>query len=56
MHVLDLPFSHFFPERLNNPRLAEDQKWDVALDENFILIYNHRFGPNNKYEIILNVD
>ena len=42
VHVLDIPFSHFFKERLNNPRLAEGQRWEVALDENFILIYGNR--------------
>lgn len=56
VHVLDLPFSHIFPERLNNPRLADGQNWDIVLDENFILLYNNVFGPNNTYQIILNVD
>lgn len=56
VHVLDLPFSHIFPERLNNPRLADGQRWKVALDENFILIYNNRFGPHNTYRIILDID
>lgn len=39
-HVKDLPFSYFFPERLKNPRLAEGETWDAAVDENFLLIYN----------------
>lgn len=56
VHVLDLPFSYVFPERLNNPRLAEGQKWKVAVDENFLLVYNNRFGPNNTYEIVLDID
>ena len=56
VHVLDLPFSYFFPTRLNNPRLAKDQKWEVALDENFILVYNNNFKPNNKYTIVLDID
>ena len=55
-HVLDLPFSYFFPERLNNPRLAEGQDWDVALDENFLLIYNCDFEPGNTYQVILDID
>jgi zinc protease len=55
-HVLDLPFSYFFPERLANPRLAEGQMWDVALDENFILVYNAEFAPSSTYEIILDVE
>lgn len=54
-HVLDLPFSYIFPERLSSPTLAEGQNWEVALDENFILIYNADFEPNNSYEIVLNV-
>jgi zinc protease len=55
-HVLDLPFSYFFPERLVNPRLAENQMWEVALDENFILVYNAEFKPSSSYEIILDVE
>ncbi len=54
-HVLDLPFSYIFPERLSSPTLAEGQNWEVALDENFILVYNADFEPNNSYEIVLNV-
>ena len=55
-HVLDLPFSYFFPERLVNPRLAEGETWDVALDENFILVYNAELAPSSTYEIILDVE
>ena len=55
-HVLDLPFSHIFAERLENPRLAEGEEWDVALDENFILVYNADFAPSSTYEIILDVE
>lgn len=55
-HVLDLPFSYFFPERLKKPRLAEGQDWKVALDENFLLIYNCDFEPNKTYQVILNVE
>ena len=55
-HVLDLPFSYFFPERLVNPRLAEGEAWDVALDENFILVYNAEFAPSSTYKIILDVE
>ena len=55
-HVLDLPFSYFFPERLVNQRLAENQMWDVAIDENFILVYNAEFNPSSSYEIILDVE
>lgn len=55
-HVLDLPFSYFFPERLNHPRLSAGQKWNVALDENFLLIYNADFEPEKTYVIELDVD
>ena len=55
-HVLDLPFSYIFPKRLTNPRLAEGQEWKVALDENFVLVYNAEFEPNSTYEIIIEVE
>jgi zinc protease len=55
-HVLDLPFNYFFPERLKNPRLAEGQEWKAVVDENFILVYDVKFEPNNVYEIILDVE
>lgn len=55
-HVLDLPFSCFFPKRLNNPRLAKGQTWEAAVDENFLLIYNPDFYPNSKYEVVLEID
>lgn len=55
-HVLDLPFSYFFPERLNNPRLTTGQKWSVALDENFLLIYNADFEPEKTYTVELDID
>ena len=55
-HVLDLPFSYFFPQRLCNPTLAEGQDWKVALDENFLLIYNADFEPNSTYEVVLDLN
>ena len=55
-HVLDLPFSYIFPTCLSQPRLAEGQEWKVALDENFILVYNAEFEPNSTYEIIIDVE
>ncbi len=54
-HVLDLPFSYFFPQRLCNPTLAEGQEWDVAVDENFLLVYNADFEPNSTYEVVLDL-
>ena len=54
-HVLDLPFSYFFPQRLCNPSLAEGQDWDVAVDENFLLIYNADFEPASTYEVVLDL-
>lgn len=55
-HVLDLPFSYFFPERLKNPRLAEGESWDAVVDENFILIYNPQFEPNKSYQIVIDLE
>lgn len=55
-HVLDLPFSYFFPERLKNPRLAEGQSWKAAVDENFLLIYDCDFEPGKSYEVVLDID
>ncbi|MBO5717374.1 MAG: hypothetical protein J6R50_04535 [Alistipes sp.] len=55
-HVLDLPMSYIFPTRLANPRLAEGEQWDVALDENFILVYNAEFEPNSEYTIVVDID
>lgn len=55
-HVLDLPFSYFFPERLKNPRLSAGQDWKAAVDENFLLVYNADFKPNQTYTIELDVD
>jgi zinc protease len=52
-HVLDLPFSYIFPERLNNPKLA-DSKWgNVVVDENFMLLYDAEFAPSSTYEIVI---
>lgn len=55
-HVLDLPFSYFFPVRLKDPRLAGGQAWKAAVDENFILIYDCGFERGSKYEIRLDID
>ena len=54
-HVLDLPFSYIFTERLENPRLAEGQSWDAVVDENFILVYNANFEPSSTYEIVIEI-
>lgn len=55
-HVGDLPFSCFFPERLNRPRLAEGQSWNVAVDDDFLLVYDPGFEPGQRYEILLDVE
>ena len=55
-HVKDLPFSYFFPYRLKNPRLADGQEWKVALDENFLLVYNADFEPGKTYKVVLDID
>ena len=52
-HVLDLPFSYIFPERLNSPKLV-DNKWGKAvIDENFMLLYDAEFAPSSTYEIVI---
>lgn len=55
-HVQNLPFSYFFPDRLNNPRLSAGQDRVVALDQNFILVYNPQFEANKTYTISIDVD
>ena len=55
-HVLDLPFSYFFPQRLNNPRLSAGQDWKAAVDENFLLIYNADFKPGQTYTVELDIN
>lgn len=55
-HVADLPFSYFFPKRLNNPRLTTGQNWKAAIDENFLLLYDVGFEPGKRYIVELDVD
>ncbi|MCL2561281.1 MAG: hypothetical protein FWE10_03035 [Rikenellaceae bacterium] len=55
-HVLDLPFSYFFPERLENPRLAAGQSWKAAVSKDFLLIYDPGFEPGKTYTIVLETD
>ncbi len=55
-HVLDLPFSYFFPCRLKNPRLANSEKWQAVLDENFLLINEPAFEPGKTYEVHILTD
>lgn len=55
-HVLDLPFSYFFPERLKNPRPAAGEGRDIAVDENFMFIYNPDFQPDSTYTVELDID
>lgn len=50
-HVLDLPFSYFFPVRLVNPRLPEGEKRHIVVDENFLLMYGPDFEPGQTYTI-----
>ena len=52
-HVLDLPFSYIFPERLNSPKIV-DNKWGKAvIDETFVLLYDAEFAPSSTYEIVI---
>lgn len=52
-HVLDLPFSYIFPERLKSPRLMGDKWGKAVVDENFMLLYDAEFEPSSTYEIII---
>ena len=36
-HVADIPFAYYFPKRVNNPRLAKGQEWEVA-DTNIVFL------------------
>lgn len=55
-HVLDIPFSYFFPERLNHPKLAPGQEWHAVVDENFLLVYDPKFEPNKTYTIRIDIE
>ncbi len=52
-HVLDLPFSYIFPERLNEPKIAGDKWGKVVVDENFMLMYDVEFAPSSTYDIVI---
>ena len=52
-HVLDLPFSYIFPERLKSPRLMGDKWGKAVIDENFMLLYDAEFEPSSTYEIVI---
>jgi zinc protease len=52
-HVLDLPFSYIFPERLKNPYVIDSNGWKSVIDENFLLIYDAPIEPSSKYEIVI---
>lgn len=55
-HVLDLPFSYFFPQRLKNARLVPGQNWNVAVSKDFLLIYNPDFKPSSIYQVKIAFD
>lgn len=55
-HVLNLPFNYFFPARLNHPTVVPGQSWDAVVDENFLLIYDPKFEPNQTYTIQIAVE
>ena len=56
VHVKELPFSYFFPSRLKNPCLAKGEPWKVAVDENFLLVYQPDFKPGRICKIVLDID
>jgi len=53
IHVNDIPFAYFFPERIKNPELVDPQNLEVILDDNFIMIYNLDFTPGKVYKIVI---
>lgn len=55
-HVLDIPFSYFFPKRLKNPRLVEGQDWNAVMNKDFLLVYDPDFRPGMTYQIVLDID
>ena len=55
-HVLDLPFSYIFPERLNNPQLVGGNWGKAVVDENFMLLYDVEFAPSSTYEIVIKTE
>lgn len=55
-HVADIPFAYYFPKRIKKPRLAVGQNWEVALAEDFILVYNCEFEKNKTYTIELDIE
>ncbi len=54
-HSGGVPFNYFFPLRLVSPQLQSGQNWNVALAEDFIIVYNTNFKPNSTYKIILDI-
>ena len=52
-HVLDLPFSYIFPERLKSPKLVDEGWGEAVVDENFMLLYDVEFAPSSTYEIVI---
>ena len=55
-HVLDLPFSYIFPERLKNPKLVDANWGEAVVDENFMLLYDVEFAPSSTYEIVIKTE
>ena len=55
-HVADIPFAYYFPKRVNNPHLAKGQEWEVAVAEDFLLLYNCNFEKNKKYTIVFDIN
>lgn len=53
-HVKDIPVGYFLPERIVDPKVADNpNNLDLAVGENFILIYNQNLEPNQTYTITI---
>ena len=55
-HETEIPYAFLFPKRVDNTRQAGGQKWDIAVAEDFLLLYNCDFEKNKKYTIVLDIN
>lgn len=53
-HVKDIPLAYFLPERIQSPKIVENEKrLNVVIDENFLLIYNKDLAPQSEYRLVV---
>lgn len=58
VHVKDLPFSYFFPVRIETPCQVSLSGFsgEVVLDKDFILIYHPDFKARHTYKIVIDLE